>query len=353
MSAALDQRRGAARASPLRPNLHPATVPHSRLNPPTGPIESAANVVFDHARQLAARGMAGGRAFLSEVNKTFGEPGPEIPVRQFAPGTVTPGAVFARLGTAIFSAARDRANAAQRQEQQRAAMDYQSAQAEKLRADMGAIEDFDTGLKDAQGNPIVVKRTTPGQRLSFLKPTGAGAGEKPFQLTQDVGKYKKGAWVTRAELSASGVASRTGAYEQATTGNAAMRRAAEKRAQLTILTKEMSSTGTASTTAMSEGERLGTHYASVLRLGNTRHPEYTAARDSLGLPPKYKFDVWQPESGKILTSAAQDFAKRYWAAAYQRHVAKLMPEFEALKAGGAGEDEDTEVGLPEIPDEEE
>jgi hypothetical protein len=330
----------------LRPNLHPATVPRGYPRPGPGAIEQAANVVFDHARQLAARGMAGGRAFLGEVNKTFGEPGLEIPVRQFAPGTVTPGAVFARLGTAIFSAARARANAAQRQEQQRAAMDYQSAKAEKLRADIGAVEDFDTGLKDAQGNPIIVKRTTPGQRLSFLKPTGTG--QRPITLRKGVLGYPAGSQVTSAELSASGREATIAASRDIAGAYVGVRQAAAKRAKAEVLRKDMLSSGPTSTSIMSEGERLASHYAAVLRLGDNRHPEYAAARDSLGLPGNYKFDVWRPETGKLLTQAAGDFAKRYWAAGYQRHVAKLMPQFEALKAGGAGEEADIDATEEEL-----
>ncbi len=91
-----------------------------------------AQVVFNHAQKAGSR-LAGGagsalRSFVEEAERTAGRPGPPIKVEPFGPGTVTTGAIIAKLATSVYAAARERANYAQALSRQTLNDDYRRTQ---------------------------------------------------------------------------------------------------------------------------------------------------------------------------------------------------------------------------------
>lgn len=68
----------------------------------------------------------------SDIERSTGNTGPEIKVAPFTPGSDTPGAILAKLGTTLFAAARTRANTRAASAKVDLERQYREAQIEKL-----------------------------------------------------------------------------------------------------------------------------------------------------------------------------------------------------------------------------
>jgi hypothetical protein len=101
---------------------------------------NAVPVFFDHARKLAAHGLATSghivRDYFTGFSTRGAHPGPPVRVTPFAPGSVTVGSALLKLGTSMYAAARNRANyeyLAQRDANDRELKDLQT---QKLRSEL-------------------------------------------------------------------------------------------------------------------------------------------------------------------------------------------------------------------------
>lgn len=98
------------------------------------------------------------------VDETFGVPGPEIEYSMFRAGEATPGALLAKLGTAVFARARSRANYLRTEED--ANLKRQAAQLQ--------LRDLESDLRRQSGSYT----TRAGRKFTDLTPTEMIALEK-------------------------------------------------------------------------------------------------------------------------------------------------------------------------------
>jgi hypothetical protein len=289
-------------------------------------IEHAGEVVFDHARKMAARGMKIGSDFLDKSNETFGQPGPPITVRPFAPGTVTPGAVIAKLGTSIFAAARSRANAKAAADAQAATNQYHLAQAEDLKNRVGNRQDVTIGGTTVKG----VSPDAAAGALSRMHSGATGVDHK-VTLTSPVFGHKVGDVVDSRQLTAEGDQAGINARAANVNNGQLGSKVAAARGAIDSIKYQFSKEGPLSQQVYGEGSRAASHFASILRVGDQNHPEWRQALARLGLPPAYRFDPTNATSVGVLNEAANRFTSDYYTAKMANERAKLQPQYDAAQ----------------------
>lgn len=313
----------------LRPTA-PAAVPRGYPRPAPGRLEQGAEVIFDHARKMAARGIAAGNDFMGNVEKTFGTPGPDIGPTPFRPGTVTPGAVIAKLGTAIFAAARSRANAVERQRIADAEMAYQKAQIESLTS---AAADRTRRGDIAQGQLDL-------ERDKYLNPN---APQAPL-MTPIAGKFA-GKEMPVPEFSANAAAGRTAMTVKARDDS--FKRDSR---DMALITADMQKSGPTSTMLIGRATKLATDMFNVIRNPSIASSPGEAARvraelEQYGLPKGLRVRESNIKSIEAAQKAAQAWATGFWSNHYKAHVETSRTKLAAIQARQAM------GGVPEVASE--
>jgi hypothetical protein len=298
----------------------PAAVPRGYPRPAPGRLEQGATVIFDHARKMAARGIASTNDFMGNVERTFGTPGPDIGPTPFKPGTVSPGAVIAKLGTSIFAAARSRANAVERQRIADSQMEYQKAQIAGLTS---AAADRTTRTGIAQGQLDLA-------REQYDKPNAP----QDVSITPLEGPYKD-RLVTKTEFNANAAAGRA-----ATMANKPNESAETSRARL-ALEQDRIQYERDKFQIKNQADRSATNYAHYLMEPKTATPDqFETARRQFGLPRGYRYQA--TEKGAALLNAAssqwhQNFLSRFHKELedkHQKNVSNLLATIAMQPNGG-------------------
>jgi hypothetical protein len=273
---------------------------------------------------MAARGLAAGTDFMGDVEKTFGTPGPEIGPTPFKPGTVTPGAVIAKLGTAIFAAARTRANAVQRQKEQDAQMAYQQAQ----------IAGLTSAAADRATRAGIAQKTLDLETRKYENPNAPKA-----PLMTPIGGKNAGKEMPVAEFQADAAQRRTDTQVKAR--DESFKRDSR---DMALITADMQKNGPTSTMLIGRATKLAQDMYNVMRNPSVAASpgEAEAVRRQLevyGLPKNFRFREADAASDMALKKAAQAFSTAYWSNHFKAHVETGRANLAAIQArqamGGA------------------
>lgn len=178
-SAAVASRRATLRVRPLSHIKPPAGSYDGRMTRYAGPADTGFDTGSGHHPADATAGT--GRwnvigAFNKAVEATYGQPGPELSVRPFVPGSVTGPAAFMKLGSSIFAAARARANYRQQQEKAKRDIAYSDLQMQDLQNRVTAGKPTETTVGTQKFN------LTPGEGATIA----AGQLPKPQPAARKV-----------------------------------------------------------------------------------------------------------------------------------------------------------------------
>jgi hypothetical protein len=315
----------------LQPSA-PAAVPRGYPRPAPGALETGATVIFDHARKMAARGIAATNDFMGNVEKTFGTPGPEIGPTPFKPGTVSPGAVIAKLGTAIFAAARTRANALQRQKIQDAQMAYQRAQVEGLKS-AAADREARTGIAQKTYDLAAQQYLNPNAPQAPMMTTTQGRNGVPAGTRMPVPEYQ-------------GIV---------TTGNAATMADSRKDTPeigsiKAALSAHQTAIEKAKVSIVTAADKQTMNMAYILKNPSIAAPgSVRTALNQFGLPPTFRYNPSDAASVTRLNDAAARYNKAFRSNHYNATVAEHQPDIDRLTlrlnsmSGDSG-------GMPQMPE---
>ncbi len=289
----------------------PAAVPRGYPRPAPGRLEQGATVIFGHARKMAARGMAAGTDFMGDVEKTFGTPGPEIGPTPFKPGTVSPGAVIAKLGTAVFAAARTRANALQRQKIQDAQMAYQRAQVEGLKS----------AAADREARTGIAQKTYDLAAQQYLNPN---VPQAPM-MTPIAGEFA-GKEMPVAEFNANAAAGRTAMTVKARDDQ--FRRDSR---DMALITADMQKSGPTSTALMGRASKLAHDMFNSMK-DPVLAERVRAQLERYGLPKGIRAGRTDNKSLMAYQKAAEGFQNAYWADNFNAHVETSKTRLAGIQA---------------------
>lgn len=172
-------------------------------------------VDFQHARKMAARGLSAVDAtfdrFYRGAERTAGQAGAPIEVTPFTPGTVSTGAVLAKLATSVFANARQRANDEELRKSAEARRAYLTAESRMLDAKVAPRK---LGMKLPDGTELQLTDKEYGDLYEKRNRKSTG---KPstIKLTKDQYGMKAGTEVDRDEYLERGRSERAGNRKKA------------------------------------------------------------------------------------------------------------------------------------------
>jgi hypothetical protein len=257
------------------------------------------------------------------------------------------------MGSAIFAAARSRANALQRQKIQEAAMEYQRAQVENLKSAA-----TDRSIRTAAA--VDQAQTSRGQldlaERKFDNPKPAPAPQpKMITLTKPIYGHAAGEVVSNEQLVAEGHkygSDAIAAGRAATiTANAPSKEIQGIKAEMSQLQLDISPRGPYSMSVLGEATRLAERMVAQMKNPSLSTPaENAKARQFLHLPATFRY-VPGKEGDTALSEAAARYKHEFWSNHYSAYVApkrQRLVDLQAALAVRSGTDTEMPVMDEEV-----